>query len=78
MKSRFGAAKLKYQTADGKILTQGDADEMDVGFAHAGLIIIGDKLYSTEDAERFVKRIKIAVSDSKAWEASAANAAKKQ
>ena len=50
---------------------------MDVGFADGGLIIIGDKLYSTEDAERFVGRIKTAVSDSKAWIFSAENAAKK-
>ena len=68
---------LKYQTADGKILTQGNADEMDVGFADGGLIIIGDKLYSTEDAERLAARIKTAVSDSKAWVASAENATKK-
>ena len=34
---------LKYQTADGKILTQGNAEEMDVGFADAGLIIVDGK-----------------------------------
>ena len=68
---------LKYETPDGKILTQGNADEMDVGFADGGLIIIGDKLYSTEDAERLAARIKTAVSDSKAWIFSVENAAKK-
>ena len=68
---------LKYQTADGKILMQGNADEMDVGFADAGLIIVDGKVYSVGDAERLAARIKTAISDSKAWIFSAENAAKK-
>ena len=68
---------LKYQTADGKILTQGNADKMDVGFSDAGLIIVDGKVYSVGAAERLAARIKTAISDSKAWIFSAENAAKK-
>ena len=68
---------LKYQTADGKILMQGNADEKDVGFADAGLIIVDGKVYSVGDAARLAARVQPAIYDAKAWIFSAENAAKK-
>ena len=50
-----------FQTPDGKILSRGTADETDVGPSDAHLVVIGDKVYTLEEAEKLSQKIGAAI-----------------
>ena len=59
--------KLKLQTPEGKILTQANWEDTDIGFSpwNGGLIIIGTNIYPLEDAEKLAKKLKMAIDEAK-------------
>ena len=46
---------------DGKTLSRGTADETDVGPSDAHLGVIGDKVYTVEEAEKLSEKIEAAI-----------------
>ena len=49
-----------FQTPDGKPLSRG-TDETDVGPSDAHLVVIGDKVYTVEEAEKLSEKIEAAI-----------------
>lgn len=50
-----------FQTPDGKILSRGTADQTDVGPSDADLVVIGDKVYTVEEATKLSEKIEAAI-----------------
>ena len=59
--------KLKLQTPEGKILTQANWEDTDIGFSfwNGGMIIIDTNIYPLEDAEKLVKKIQAAIDEAR-------------
>lgn len=59
----FKGASLKFQTPDGKVLTQGNLDNMEVIAFTDYHIRVGDYVYSRKDVEELITRLQDAVED---------------
>ena len=59
--------KLKLQTPEGKILTQANWEDTDIGFStwNGGMIIVATNIYPLEDAEKLVKKIQAAIDEAR-------------
>ena len=59
--------KLKLQTPEGKILTQANWEDTDIGFSpwNGGVIIVDTNIYPLEDAEKLVKKLQAAIDEAK-------------
>jgi len=59
--------KLQLQTPEGKILTQANWEDTDIGFSpwNGGVIIIDANIYPLEDAEKLIKKVQAAIDEAK-------------
>jgi len=59
--------KLKLQTPEGKILTQANWEDTDIGFSawNGGMIIVDTNIYPLKDAEQLVKKIQAAIDEAR-------------
>ena len=50
-----------FQTPDGKVFSRGTAADTDVGPSDARLVVIGDKVYTVEEATKLSEKIEAAI-----------------